>query len=620
MFFNLFYKIMPVVPKFYNVEKMNSTKSIKCESVDFFRGQRMFFKNKDEKGVWVELPSKKKKGEFKLYFIPYGKATTNVRGKQIYIFPQEWNDEKKMSLIPSPEPQSSLRTRSMNALDKTRNLEDALVQTGLATNKQQAGKKISQITTLMGGTLPTDNRQALDIIVDLQESKPEDLTPSLENVFSQQDVVQQQIVKKRVHKQRVSCSVTNYDPVLDYFEKSITLYPKISIPPNIQKKSSNRVKDLNLLVCIPTVITSDIARRKALLENLYRYNGMGCKIIIFFKHSPKVLEYFNTNFKLSFNVSIIMYTHSGQTHVGWARKAIASYIFSIDNEVPVLISDDRRILKSVGGVFSTLTAKRYLVHAIDVALTKKCFISFFRNSKKDVTDYHREEFTDTKFIQQIYLGKAQNFKDFYACANKADTLDACFSRLLEDYAFNELAYYFGYDLLTFTRLQITHPLVTSIARKQLTDDQIAFIVSKQGQSTIKKAIQVCVDKDVKSATYKIKSGKTLSRASPHCTNWINTIRVIEGLKHHRGYYTGKIADCPTELLGAPLGQTRSGYKNPFSRKELIRYIKQNMEMGSKLPWSTTKTKPELAQIIHGKSFEESPIGQDYQQDYQTRDQ
>ena len=145
----------------------------------------------------------------------------------------------------------------------------------------------------------------------------------------------------------------------------------------------------------------------------------------------------------------------------------------------------------------------------------------------------RQEFVDTKFVTQIYLGTVQHFRDFYTCVFRTHLLEACFARLLEDYAFNELAYHYGFDVLVYTRLQITSPNVASIARRQLTQEQIAHLFRQGAQQSLLKAIQVVTQKkgDEK---YKIKFGKNYTIVGPDDSFWKNTVNVLKA--RERYYY------------------------------------------------------------------------------------
>jgi hypothetical protein len=122
-------------------------------------------------------------------------------------------------------------------------------------------------------------------------------------------------------------------------------------------------------------------------------------------------------------------------------------------------------------------------------------------------------------------------------------LEACFARLLEDYAFNQLAYYSGFDLLVYTRLQITTPpKIPSIARRQLSKQQITELFSLQrAQQSLLKAIQVATQK-MGDGKYKIKFGKDYSVVRPRPDDdsyWKNTVNVIKAgqqylQRAHRG--------------------------------------------------------------------------------------
>jgi len=427
---------------------------------------------------------------------------------------------------------------------KRNGLEELLVKLHITKDSKEALQKMGRVEEFLGKPFPPHPLDALKVFLEnnyfLGNNEPDPFSKGASATPKQQEYEPPvlHLSPSVALKDRVFCTNNEqeYKACLAYLQSKIRLdTEKVFLPQEEEdRRTSPRRVDLKYVVCIPTVITKEEeeGRRSTLRWNIQNYLNMGAsKIVLFFRETEeKTREYLRSNFSYAYPLYFVTYEHRGKSHVGWARRAIALYLMASVERSPkqnVMIADDRRMLKiaDMYGEHNAAQGKNLLKDALKKAQSETCFLSFFKNSMMSHASI-RQDFIDTKFVTQIYLGTVQNFKDFYTCAFRSNVLEACFARLLEDYAFNQLAYHFSFDLLVYTRLQITTRKVPSIARRHLTSQQISELFRQGAQQSLLKAIQIVTQKRP-DGKYMITFGKNYSIVGPKDSYWENTINIIK---------------------------------------------------------------------------------------------
>lgn len=321
----------------------------------------------------------------------------------------------------------------------------------------------------------------------------------------------------------------------------------------LTSEDQTSIKTPTILILIPTIIPTDIARTEVLIENINTYMKYdGSKILLFFNFvegETEITSYFDMYFgKYKNRVGYVLYSHkpiSTKSHVGFARAAIAYYLLGISGDQIVIISDDRRVLrvpenKKVHNL-NSLEYKEIIDNIIDmrsyVTDTKNTIIS---PVGERITKFGTKTFADTDdyIMAQIFMGMAKTFINIYICTSEntechftregyktTTNIESCFSRLFEDCSFVNAGYDNGFNMKVYTRLIRKTKDVKTVARstKKLSD------LDPDDRENVCSATRNCLVHK-KDDTYLVRWGNHYDRIGP---KFENDDSLKDGYEYHR---------------------------------------------------------------------------------------
>lgn len=312
----------------------------------------------------------------------------------------------------------------------------------------------------------------------------------------------------------------------------------------------------DFLILVPTIIPEDTTRLKLLIENVKTYTkNPNNKVVLFFNSIFKddVNEYIENFEPYKSQVAYIIYSHKKSvTHVGFARAAIAYYMLNLSPDQKIVVSDDRRILRSrTNKKIDNLTLREYdevllylrniseYIDENDNSIVSPLSMRAKASGKKVFMD--PEQYP----MSQIYFGKADTFIKIYICTNKNGTcqltpqgynltvkLDSCFSRLFEDCSFINSGYDNGFNMKSYTAVMRVTQTTKSVARK----NKDLKSLDPEDAAAVCSAMNNCIIHD-KDDNYAIRWGNVYQNITSSVDNDAG-----DGYDYHRSM----IKDCRPE--------------------------------------------------------------------------
>jgi hypothetical protein len=242
------------------------------------------------------------------------------------------------------------------------------------------------------------------------------------------------------------------------------------------------------VVLIPTVRLEDLKDRDALtrynciLKNITMHIRQGAQVVLFLRadatETDLVERYVAKMYTIEkYTPSVITYKHLGRSHVGFARMAIAKFLFLLPDDLIISINDDRRYLAPTLRD-STMDLDARMTELLDyVKMKSPCLVG---PVGQRVLKYTSDIFVESPelLMAQILFGKVGTFKGIYRCANAAQqaqrahqavtgrpfqefkekaVFSGLFEPLFEDSTFMNAAVQCGVPCVSYTRLKrLTH--------------------------------------------------------------------------------------------------------------------------------------------------------------------